>query len=151
MKRIDCQTAQHLMMRKIDNGITPEENKLLEAHLQECPRCQKDFEDIQHVKEVTATMKRELLPDMAWEEYWHHLYNRLERGIAWILISVGLIIILGIAAVDFFQEVVFHPKMGLLERVGVPTLVLGIIILLISVIREKLMTRKVDKYREIQR
>ncbi len=151
MKPIDCQRARELMMRQVDGVITPEEQTALEAHLRQCPRCQQDFTDIQHTKEVTNAMKKELLPDMAWDEYWQHLYNRLERGIAWILISVGLIIILGYAAVDFLREVVFNPQMGLLERIGITSLVVGSIVLLISVIREKLMTRKVDKYREIQR
>ncbi len=151
MKPINCTTAQQFMMKKLDGVITAEEEQQLHQHLETCQQCAQDFKQIYQTKEVTQSMKRQLLPEMAWEDYWSHLYNRLERGIAWILISIGLILILGYAAVDFVVTVVFNPKMGLVERVGITALILGGIILFISVLREKLMTRKVDKYREIQR
>ncbi len=151
MNKIDCPTAQQYMMRAVDGIISAEEKELLEEHITTCSRCQKDYLDIQQLKEVTNTMKHQLLPDMAWDEYWNHIYNRIERGIAWILISIGFIIILGYAAIDFLREVVFNPRMGFWERTGIIALVLGSIILFVSIIREKLMTRKVDKYREIRR
>lgn len=40
---MDCNKANKLMMKFMDNSLTEEEHLLLESHLQECEECKKDF------------------------------------------------------------------------------------------------------------
>ncbi len=140
-----------LMMKYIDEEITSEEKEKLERHLLECTECQEEFDNLKALKEVNKKMKRQLLPEMAWEEYWRHLYNRIERGISWILISVGAILLLGIGIYHFVKEILESTQITGIEKVGILALALGFVVLFVSVVREKLMVRKHDKYREIQR
>lgn len=150
-KQNKCEFYKTLLVKRIDGEISPDEKQRLEKHLAECEECRKDFEQLNNWKGVSETMKIRLLPDMAWDEYWRHLYNRLERGIGWLLFSIGILIFLGLAAYHFTVNVLFSPGMGFLEKAGLVALVLGLVVLFVSVLREKLMTRKKDKYREIIR
>ena len=147
----NCEDYRELLVRLVDDQISREDKIRLEKHLKECNSCKKDLKQLQKWKGVSSEMKGKLLPDMAWDEYWQHLYNRLERGISWILISIGAIILLGFGVSHFVMNVLDSTELTLLEKLGILTLSLGFVILLVSVIREKLMIRRYDKYKEVQR
>jgi len=146
-----CGPIKILMMQALDQEISAGDQVKLEAHLKACARCRAEFQKMQKLKEVTSEMKKSLLPEMVWDEYWRHLYNRLERGVAWIFISIGAIIVLGFSAVQFVQSVLTESDLNSLEKFGILTLTFGFVVLLVSVLREKLMLRSHDKYREVQR
>ena len=90
--------------------------------------------------------------DLELAQYWSGVYNRLERGIGWILFSVGAIIVLCYGGFRLVEEIVKDPEVAVLLKVGVVALVFGAAILLVSILRERLRVRKTDKYsKEIQR
>ncbi len=149
--RTSCEDYRELLIRYVDKQISGEDKIRLENHLKECVSCRNDLKQLQNWKEVSSEMKGKLLPDMAWDEYWQHLYNRLERGIGWILISIGAIILLGFVVYHFIMDVLNTTELTRLEKFGILSLALGFVVLLVSVIREKLMIRKYDKYKEVQR
>ena len=96
-------------------------------------------------------MKLKKLPEFYWDEYWKHIYNRIERGLSWLFIAIGLIIVLGFSGWHLINSLIDDQKMPPLLKGGVYILLLGFIILVISILREKMLVRKVDKYREIER
>ena len=96
-------------------------------------------------------MRFRALPEMYWDEYWQHVYNRIERGIGWIFLSIGFIIVLAFSGYEFLKDFFLNPQEPLLLRIGVGFLGLGFIIVFVSVLREKLMVRKYDKYRRVVR
>ncbi len=146
-----CKAYQTLLVKYVDDALTPEEQRRLEEHVQQCPACRHDLKEFEKIKGVKPVMKKRFLPDMLWEEYWNHLYNRLERGIAWILISLGAIILLGMGVFHFVTEVLEASDLSTLEKAGILALTAGFVVLFVSVVREKLMIRKHDKYKEILR
>ncbi len=146
-----CDLYKYLIIQFIDNEISDEDEIKLKTHLLSCSNCQKEYEEFKNLKGVSKEMKNKILPDMAWDEYWRHVYNRLERGVSWILISIGSIILLGIAVYHFLWDILSSTQMTAFEKFGILVLVLGFIVLFISVVREKLMARKHDKYKEIVR
>ncbi len=106
---------------------------------------------LKKVKEVTQEMKFKKLPEMYWDDYWQHVYNRIERGISWILISIGLIIVGSFLMWQIIESIITNQNIHVLLKTGILFLMAGIITLIVSVLREKFMVRKVDKYREVER
>lgn len=151
MNNSKCKDFEILIVQDIDNEISAEDREILLSHISHCSHCQKIMEEMRKIKEVSKEMKNKLFPDMAWEEYWRHLYNRLERGISWILISVGVIILLGIAVYHFVLDVLGSFHLNNFEKFGILALALGFVVLFVSVLREKIMIRKHDKYKEVIR
>ena len=139
------------IMAYID-GELPESEK---AEISELISSDEDFksayDSLIRVKEVAGEMKFRKLPDMYWDDYWDHLYNRIERGISWILISMGAIIVLLFLLWRIIENLLADQDIHILLKTGIFLLMSGTMVLIISVLREKLMVRKVDKYRKVER
>ena len=90
--------------------------------------------------------------DAELERYWSRIYNRLERGVGWILFSLGAIVLICWGAFEAIEEMIQDPGISLALKVGVVALIVGGAILLVSAVRERLTVRKTDKYsREVER
>ena len=106
---------------------------------------------LKKVKEVTQEMKFVKLPEMYWDDYWEHVYNRIERGISWILISLGVIVVGSFLVWQFIEAIIVDQNIHVVLKAGILILLAGVVVLIVSILREKLMVRKVDKYREVER
>jgi len=146
-----CEEARFLMMGYLDGELNEEQKQDFLKHLQECPDCQAEWQSFNQLKEDTQEMKFRALPEMYWDDYWQHVYNRIERGIGWIFFSLGAIIVLAFAGYELMRDFFLNSTEPLILRVGVGIFLLGFIIILVSVLREKLMVRKYDKYRRVVR
>jgi hypothetical protein len=86
------------------------------------------------------------------ERYWSRIYNRIERGVGWILFSLGAIIITCWGVFELIEEMVKDPNVSLILKIGVVSLIVGLVVLFASLMRERLTVRKTDKYsREVER
>ncbi|HGY56292.1 MAG TPA: hypothetical protein ENK44_11345 [Caldithrix abyssi] len=148
---INCQQAQILIMGKIDGELPAEENRILDEHLAVCSKCKYEYERFVQLKKGTSEMKFEILPEVQWDAYWDQVYNKIERGIGWILFSIGFILVASFWGYQALEGFFMDPKQPTILKIGVGALTLGLIFLFVSVLREKLMVKKVDKYRSVQR
>ena len=86
-----------------------------------------------------------------WDKYWVGVYNKLERGIAWIAVSVGFLILVIYGSIEAVENFFADTQTPGIVKIGISALVIGGLILLFSVIREKFFTHTRDKYKEVQR
>ena len=71
---------------------------------------------------------------------------RSTSSIGWILLIGGIIIGAGIGILEW----IYTPDMPLVVKVIVGAIYLGLAFLLISVLRERLIERKTDKYKNVE-
>ena len=140
-----------LMEKYFSNEISGEEKKELDQLLKPSKELHSEFEEQKRIKEVLNKMKLKNPSREVWDSYWLGIYNRLERGLAWIVISVGAIIFFGYASFEIVNAFIKDTQAPMLAKIGISLLALGGLILLFSLIREKIFTSKRDKYKEIQR
>ncbi len=145
-----CEEAKILLSGLIDGELTPEEKKAVNDHLVSCDECRKEYARLNKLKEVTDEMKYFDLPDRLWANYWHGIYNRTERGIGWIFFSIGTIILLAFGGWELLQNFFLDSKPPMLLKIGVGASLFGLIILIVSIIRERLFSRAHDRYEEVE-
>jgi len=142
---------QQLLMGAVDGELTPEQqlefNQLIEAY----PHLKDEWQEYAKLKEVVKTMKLKTPPDEVWDRYWLGVYNRLERGIGWILFSVGAIILITYGIYHFIETLIVDQQLSGIVKFGIIAVIAGVVILLISVAREKLIVRQKDPYKEVKR
>lgn len=134
-----------------DDDLNQDEKVELDNYLKNDPVLYDEFVEQKRIKEVLSKMKLKNRPGEFWDGYWTSIYNKIERGFAWVAISVGAIILLGYAAYQAVENFLADTATPQFIKFGISALVLGILILAVSILREKAFTYKKDKYKEIQR
>lgn len=135
----------------LDGELDPEEVAAFERELARDPDLRAELESLRAMKEVTGSMKLRDFPDRIWDSYWEGTYNRLERGIGWLLFSIGAMILLATGLYELVLALFKDPSMPFWLRIAIGSLCGGTAILLISVIRERLFMSNKDPYREVKR
>jgi len=148
---MDCKDFKNLMMGYLDNELSKEEKTIVEEHLRNCSVCSKELEGFKELKEVTKEMELVDPEDKIWEQYWSGIYNRIERGIGWILLSIGGIILLIYGGYKAVENLIADPTVGIILKIAILFSIGGIATLLISVLRERLYFWKKDRYRHVRR
>jgi len=149
---MSCEQFEPLISAYVDGELPAEQSRQLEEHLAACERCTRELAEVRALKEQLAMMKFKEPTDAELRRYWSSIYNRLERGLGWMLFSAGAIILLCFGGFKLVEEIIRDEKVALAVKVGVVALVFGVVVLFVSVLRERLTVRRKDRYsREIER
>jgi hypothetical protein len=141
----------YLTEKYFDKQLSAEEQNEFNKMLAEDARLKSEFEEQKRIKEVLKKMKMKNPSSEVWDAYWLGIYRRLERGIAWIAISVGAIILVAYGVYEAVENFLKDTSTPSAVKWGITILVAGAAVLLLSLLREKIFTSKSDKYKEIQR
>ncbi|MCA9741687.1 hypothetical protein KC734_09120 [candidate division KSB1 bacterium] len=154
LPNIEKQRFEQLLTKAIDGELEAAEQVDFDAFISRYPECRQEWQEHQKIKEATKMLKFKQPSGEVWDNYWINIYNRIERGVAWIAISAGAIILLTYALYHLI-EVLFgfmsNPTVPFFIKLAVILVVGGVAILFISVIREKLFLQKKDIYKEVKR
>lgn len=142
---------RELIMASIDGEITVEEERSLREILLNNPNWAEEYRELKKVKEMTSQAKlKEPKPEL-WDTYKHQTFTRIERGIGWILFTVGALVLLLYGAWQALSQILTDPGLAWWIKAAVVSGTAGLIILIVSFIREKLYLDKHERYKDIVR
>ena len=142
---------QEMLAGYVDGELSEDERMAFELELQRDPDLRAELEEFKRLKEVTGMMHYADLPDEVWESYWQNLYRKTERGIGWILFSVGAIFLLCFGLWQALGQFYVDPTVPLFVKIGVSAVGAGFIVLLVSFVRERLFAYNRDRYKEVMK
>lgn len=140
-----------LLSGYLDGELTDQDKKIIEDHLKDCIECQEEFNNLKQTKEVLDKMTIQKPKDEVWKAYWSSVYNRLERKAGWIFFSIGLVVLFSIGIYELINQIFQDQSVSLIIKLGIMSVIVGGAILLISVIKEQLFTRKRQRYKEVEK
>ncbi|MCK4549165.1 MAG: zf-HC2 domain-containing protein [Candidatus Krumholzibacteria bacterium] len=144
---MSCNRIETDGMRYLDGEMSDDERAAFEEHLSACGECRQAMNELGSVERLTGMMKIRDPQDDFWEAYWKKLFRRLERKTGWLLMIAGAALIILYAlwrGVTDFGEITFVKVVAVIVAAG-------FVMLLISVIRERLHQYKTDRYKDIER
>jgi len=142
---------RQLLAGYVDGELSEAERHEVEQALDKSAELRSELEDFQRLKEVTAVVKYADLPDEVWEGYWQSIYRKTERGLGWILLSVGAIILLLFGGYEVFRGLYTNAEVPLWLKVGITGVAAGLIFLVVSYGRQRLFAYRRDRYREVMK
>lgn len=142
---------RELMMAALDDELDPGQRQELDDALRADPLLRGEWDQLRRVKEVTGVMTLRAPSDRLWQDYWSSVYSRIERGVGWVLISIGAIVLLSWGAWQWVGDVLDTQDMPWFAKAAIFAVVAGVVVLLVSVIREKLFVRRSDPYKDVIR
>jgi predicted anti-sigma-YlaC factor YlaD len=148
---MDHEKLKELVSSYLDGELVQEERELVEKHLRECPECRQAYRDMGRLGEVMEKMTIKEPPKEVWKMYTESVYSRLERGIGWILVSIGAMILLFFTGYQALKGLILDPTVPLIIKAAILCGLAGVIVLLVSLVRERLFVNKRERYKEIEK
>jgi hypothetical protein len=142
---------EELLMRALDGELEAAERTKLDRLLSDNPELRDEWDRLSRLKEVTANMNLRNPPEEMWAGYWTSVYSRFERGLAWILVSIGAIVLGSWGAWQFVQDLMADADLPTFVKWSILALLVGLVMLLVSVLRHRVFVSRSDPYKEIER
>jgi anti-sigma factor RsiW len=143
----NCESFKGLLVGLLDGELTPDETRQVNEHLSRCTACRKEYEQLRESNGKLAAISFQEPSDKVLAQVWKSPYSRLARNTSLVLIIGGYAGLIGYGLFEFLTS----GKEELPAKMGLAAIVLGFLILLVQLIRERIRTYKTDPYREIER
>ncbi len=148
---MSCERYQQLMMGYLDDELDDSEIEELKQHLAGCPECRMELEQFKAVKNLADSSSFSAPEDKFWEGYRAGIYYRLERRLGWFLLSIGSLILSVGVIYSLIHDLIFNSDAPIWIRVGLPITLISLVILLVSIARERYRVRKFERYKDVRR
>lgn len=148
---MEHQKMKELISSYHDQELSEEQKRQIEEHIRHCDSCRHEFDEMKKFEEVMNQMELKKPPKEVWQVYWSSIYNRLERHIGWILLSIGAIILLFYGGYKTIEGIIQDPAIPLILKVGILAALGGLVVLLVSITRERIFVRKRERYKEVEK
>jgi hypothetical protein len=147
----DREKQLELLTAYADSELGEDLRGEVEDMLARSEELRRELDEINKMKALTATVSLVEPEEEVWNVYWLQVYNRLERNAGWVVLSLGVILLMGYGAWHFTSDFLLNSEVSIVLRLGTGAVLLATIILLVSVLRERLFTRKNERYKEVVR
>jgi predicted anti-sigma-YlaC factor YlaD len=140
-----------LLSAYVDGELSPEDAARVEAHLAENADTRRQVAELRRLKSMTDALRLKEPPPEEWETFWNGVYNRTERSLGWMLLVLGLVVIGGWAILQLLTALWVTDDLPLFIKGAVVVGAGGLLLLLISVIRERVYKRSRTRYKDVVR
>ena len=141
-----CERFQTEGMRLLDGELGVEEKTQYEEHVKNCADCRRELKEIGRVVELTNDLKLRAPDEEFWARYWDGLFHRLERGTGFVLMIAGILVVLAYAV----YEAVTSPEFFTVKGISIAVILLGLVVVFLSVVRERYHESKSDPYKGVK-
>jgi hypothetical protein len=144
---MECTRFQTDGMRLLDGEMGEQEKSHYEEHVRECEDCRRELKELGRVVGLTNELRLRTPDDEFWVGYWDHVYRRSERATGFLLIIGGIVALL----LWGFVKAVTSPHLLTYEGISVAVILVGLIVIFVSVARERYHESKNDPYKGVKR
>ncbi|MEM9057580.1 MAG: zf-HC2 domain-containing protein [Pseudomonadota bacterium] len=130
----------------LDGELTQQERQRVERYLEDNEDAARLLRELRELREQVG--KAELAPygEDKWRETMNDATVQVTRGVGWLLLATGLVMLAGFAVVALVTD----PTVPGWVRAALVLSYGGGAVLLVSVLRQRLIERKTDKYNDVE-
>lgn len=134
-------------MRFLDGEMNPQERLAYEEHVRQCAECARELREMGRIVGFTDELRLKAPDEHFWASYWSGVYRRMERGTGFVLLMIGAIALMLFGV----YKVISSPELFTARGLGVAAVIVGLVVLFVSVARERYHEAKSDPYKEVKR
>jgi anti-sigma factor RsiW len=138
---------QALLSAYLDRELTQADDQRVRIHLEDCAACRQALADLGRVRELAADLRFAAPPEDKMEELEKKVSVRAPRRLGWLLFLIGLAGWVGYASWLFVTD----PATATWQKLLTGAVVIGLVLLLVSVLRHRLLEMPHDRYRGVKR
>lgn len=137
-----CEQCRAVLSAHLEGDLDAKTRQAADEHMSGCPVCAEEMMIMKHMMDAMSNMHVADPGLEAWKQFHSGLYNNLERGAVWLLYGGGLAVLAGYGAFEFLRD----PGLPALLKVLIAAPVVGVVVLFISVLRERMRASRSDRY-----
>ena len=130
----------------IDGELTQQERQRVVLHCEQCEPCRRNLEELRVLRQRIGDTRLSVIGEDKWRETMKDSTVQISLGIGWLLFIAGLLMAFGAGLVAFVAD----SGMSIWEKIMVFAIYGGLALLLFSVLRQRLIERKSDKYKDVE-
>ena len=130
----------------IDGELTQQERQRVDLHCEQCEVCRQNLEELQSLRDRIGETRLSVIGEDKWRETMEDQGVQTSRNIGWMLFITGVLIAIGAAIVAFLAA----DDMPLWTKFMFFAIYGGLAVLMYSVLRQRLIERKTDKYKDVE-
>ena len=131
----------------IDGELTQQDRQRVQVHIEDCGQCRTDLEELEAMRRAIGRAHLSDLAQDKWRETMDDTTVKASRGIGWLLVLGGALLAIGVAVIEIVTSA---STMTLVEKLIVGGVYGGMLLIFISVLRQRLIERKTDKYQDVE-
>lgn len=144
-KTIDEHVGE-LLSGYIDGELTQQQRQRVEIHCGNCGDCESELSALRALRRDVGNSKLSEYGEDVWREKMDDGTVKVTRSIGWLLFLGAVLICGGVGIYEF----VFDSSMGTFEKTMIGAVYGGLALLFFSVLRQRLIERKTDKYKDVE-
>ena len=135
-----------LLSGLIDGELTQQQRQRVELHCEQCAECREELERLRALRARTGAARLSEVGEDKWRETMQDTGTRSTRAIGWLLLVAGAAALGGIVIYEFVSDAGMPTHM----KIIIGAIYGGIALLLVSVLRQRLIERRTDKYKDVE-
>ena len=144
--RLVDQHVGELLSGFVDGELTQQERQRIKLHCEQCDECRQNLAEFRALRDRIGKARLSDVGEDKWRETMNDMTVQTSRGIGWLLFIAGILAVTGIALYQFIVE----PGMPTWMKLILVAIYGGLAVLLFSVLRQRLIERKTDKYKDVE-
>ncbi len=141
-----CEQIGELLSGYLDGELTQDKRQLVEVHIAQCVDCRAIYEDIERISGSVASLVLDEMTNDDWRKKMNDLGVRSSRSIGWLLFIAGVAVLTGYGIYEF--AIADDEPLGI--KLAVASVFAGLTGLFVSVLRQRLIARRTDKYKNVE-
>ena len=133
-----------------DGELQGDDRALVAWWVENDVRARQELDRVVNLKAFTDHLQLREAPREAWEDFHSKVYNRSERSLGWMLVLIGAAVVGGYLVLRVAVALLMA-AIPLVVRLGGLAVGAGLLLLLISALRQRLFSRKRDRYDDVVR
>ena len=147
----DPRKEAHLLSAYVDGELSADEVARIEKHLAENEETRGEVERLRQFNKVTNSLRLKEPPAEEWEGFWDSFRNQNERRLGWVLVTLGVAVVGLWFLYNLLVSLIATPSLPVYVKGGIFAGAAGFLVLLISVVRERIHKRSKTRYKDIIR
>lgn len=135
-----------LLSGLMDGELTQQQRQRVQAHCDRCSQCAEELSSLKNIRRTLGSAQLSETGTDHWRERMSESGVGAVRGAGWMLLIAGLLV----AGAVFLFAFLTDNSISLLYKVLMAAIYGGLGLLFVSVLRQRLIERKTDKYKDVE-
>ena len=147
MEKNNCEEYKTLMMGLMDNELTEEESVRFNNHMIRCSSCREEYEQLNRTSSKLDGIDIREPDEEIVQKAWRSPYSKLTKNFGILLVVAGWLIMMIYGAYEF----IVTKNTESIPKYAFVLIAVGIIILFVTVLRDRIRSYRNDPYKEVDK